>query len=106
MKRRLTALFLTLAMCSALLLTACGGNNDTPPANNGGDQQTTQPSGGDAETPTNNPAKTTLVIRIDGDYAVLLSDEGIENPVARALLPMEIEEGSRLLCEMFSYRLL
>ena len=46
------------------------------------------------------------VIRIDGDYAVLLSDEGIENPVARALLPMEIEEGSRLLCEMFSYRLL
>ena len=46
------------------------------------------------------------VIRIDGDYAVLLSDEGIENPVARALLPMDIEEGSRLLCEMFSYRLL
>ena len=46
------------------------------------------------------------VIRIDGDYAVLLSDEGIENPVARALLPMEIVEGSRLICEMFSYRLL
>jgi hypothetical protein len=46
------------------------------------------------------------VIRIDGDYAVLLSDEGIENLVALALLPIEIEEGSRLICEMFSYRLL
>ncbi len=46
------------------------------------------------------------VMRIDGDYAVLISDEGIENPVALALLPAGIEEGSRLLCEMFSYQLL
>ena len=46
------------------------------------------------------------VMRIDGDYAVLISDEGIENRVALALLPLEIEEGSRLICEMFSYRLL
>lgn len=46
------------------------------------------------------------VMRIDGDYAVLLSDEGIETLVALALLPADIEEGSRLLCEMFSYRLL
>ena len=46
------------------------------------------------------------VVRIDGDYAVLLSDEGIENLVALALLPIEIEEGSRLICEMYSYRLL
>ena len=84
MKRRLTALFLALAMCSALLLTACGGNNDTPPANNGGDQQTTQPSGGDAETPTNNPAKNTLVIRIDGDpksfNPTLISDDNLYKP--------------------------
>ena len=46
------------------------------------------------------------VVRLDGDYAVLLSEEGIDNLVALALLPIEIEEGSRLICEMFSYRLL
>lgn len=46
------------------------------------------------------------VKRLDGDYALLLDEKGGENLVARALLPMEIEEGSRLICEMFSYRLL
>jgi len=46
------------------------------------------------------------VTRIDGDYAVLLSDQGIENPVAIALLPPGVQEGDRLVCEMFSYRLL
>lgn len=45
------------------------------------------------------------VIRIEGDYAILLSEEGIENPVALALLP-PIWEGSKLLWENFSYSLL
>ena len=45
------------------------------------------------------------VKQLDGDYALLLDEQGNENLVARALLPMEIEEGSRLICEMFSYRL-
>lgn len=46
------------------------------------------------------------VKRIDGDYAVLTTDGQNENPVARALLPLEIEEGSRLLCKDFTYTLL
>ncbi len=40
---------------------------------------------------------------LDGDYAVLISDEGVENRVARALLPEETDEGIRLKCEFFSY---
>lgn len=47
--------------------------------------------------------------RIDGDYAWLLQ-EGLENAeekcVARALLPAEISEGSRLLYECLQYELL
>ncbi len=43
------------------------------------------------------------VQKLDGDYAVLLSDEGVENRVARALLPEETDEGVRLKCEMFCY---
>lgn len=43
------------------------------------------------------------VKRIDGDYALLVTDGGDENLVARALLPMEIEEGMRLLCRDFVY---
>lgn len=48
------------------------------------------------------------VKRIDGDYAVLVpdTDPRDENPVARALLPLEIQEGSRLLCRDFVYSLL
>ncbi|MBR6790259.1 MAG: chorismate--pyruvate lyase [Oscillospiraceae bacterium] len=46
------------------------------------------------------------VIRLDGDYAVMVSEEGVENTVARALLPMEIEEGTKLLCEMFMYTII
>ena len=49
---------------------------------------------------------TYTVKRIDGDYAVLTTDGGDENPVSRALLPDEIEEGSRLLCKDFVYTLL
>lgn len=46
------------------------------------------------------------VRRIDGDYALLVSDEGVENPVARALLPPETDEGMRLRWEMFSYEII
>ncbi len=48
------------------------------------------------------------VEKIDGDYAWLVRiDEQIDEPmmVARALLPLEIEEGSLLICENFSYTL-
>lgn len=49
-----------------------------------------------------------LVRRFDGDYAVLVPEDdplAPENPVALALLPFDIEEGSRLLCRDFSYTL-
>ncbi|MCI8406706.1 MAG: chorismate--pyruvate lyase [Oscillospiraceae bacterium] len=47
------------------------------------------------------------VRRIDGDYAILIAEgQQDENPVARALLPEEIQEGSRLLCRDFVYTLL
>ena len=45
---------------------------------------------------------------IDGDYANLIKeDEPNLEPklVARALLPAEIEEGSRLVYEMLQYRM-
>ncbi len=50
-----------------------------------------------------------VVNRIDGDYAYLLQEgtEGAEEKcVARALLPAEIAEGSRLLYECLQYELL
>lgn len=43
------------------------------------------------------------VAKIDGDYAILVTDSGDENRVARALLPEEIDEGVRLKCEYFAY---
>jgi len=43
------------------------------------------------------------VIRINGDYAELLSEDGVANTVAMALLPMEIEEGGKVLWENFTY---
>lgn len=46
------------------------------------------------------------VIRLDGDYAVLLSEEGIENNVARALLPPEIDVGSIVKWENFCYEII
>ena len=49
---------------------------------------------------------TYTVYRIDGDYAILVSDDGIENTVARALLPLETDEGMRLLWENFVYTLI
>lgn len=52
---------------------------------------------------------TYIVEKIDGDYAILKrtdinSDDTIL--VARALLPMEIEEGTNLLCEDFMYSII
>ena len=49
---------------------------------------------------------TYTVRRIDGDYAILVSDDDIENTVARALLPLETDEGMRLLWENFVYTLI
>lgn len=49
------------------------------------------------------------VKRIDGDYAVLArTDDGSldEILVARALLPEEINEGTRLVYELLSYSIL
>ena len=50
-----------------------------------------------------------IVDRIDGDYAVLRrtdNDTHDELLVARALLPEETDEGSRILYEAFQYTLL
>ncbi len=47
-----------------------------------------------------------IVEKIDGDYAYLrnLNEEFIElKCVARALLPEDIDEGTRLVYEMFEY---
>ena len=49
------------------------------------------------------------VSRIDGDYAWLSSaDSPNDEPlfIARALLPMAIDEGSRLKCENFQFELI
>ncbi len=40
---------------------------------------------------------------IRSDYAILLSDDGIENMVALALLPDEVMDGMRLLWENFEF---
>ncbi|MCR5105094.1 MAG: chorismate--pyruvate lyase [Eubacterium sp.] len=47
-----------------------------------------------------------IVERIDGDYAYLKNDSAPEEElkcVARALLPAEVNEGTRLAYEMFQY---
>lgn len=43
---------------------------------------------------------------INGDYAWLLSDDGIENQVAMFLLPEGTDIGSRLLWENFMWSLI
>ena len=43
---------------------------------------------------------------INGDYAYMLSDEGVENQVAMFLLPDGVDVGSRLLFENFEWTLL
>lgn len=52
--------------------------------------------------------KDYIVLRIDGDYAYLaeVGQTTSDNPVARALLPLEIEEGSKLHWEDFEYQLI
>ena len=41
---------------------------------------------------------------INGDYAYMTSDSGVENQVALFLLPEGVEVGSRLLWENFEWR--
>ena len=43
------------------------------------------------------------VTRINGDYAIMVTEDGVENTVAMALLPIEIAEGDKVLYEMLSY---
>ncbi len=52
--------------------------------------------------------KVFVVSRIDGDYAWLRCEDSGEDPVffARALLPAEIDEGSRLKFENFQFELI
>lgn len=46
------------------------------------------------------------VISIDGDYAILRDDNNNTINIARALLPLEIREGSKLLFENFEYSII
>ena len=46
------------------------------------------------------------VNRINGDYAYMISDAGVENQVAMFLLPDGVTVGSRLLFENFEWTLL
>lgn len=43
------------------------------------------------------------VTKISGDYCHMISDQGVENMVALALLPDLVEEGVRLCMENFEY---
>lgn len=45
------------------------------------------------------------VRKINGDYAIMLTDDGTENTIAMALLPMEITEGCRIKWENFEYEI-
>jgi len=49
-----------------------------------------------------------VVSRIDGDYAWLTCTSAVEEPyfIARALLPQEIDEGSRLKFENFCFEMI
>ena len=49
-----------------------------------------------------------IVARIDGDYAWLKRTDAEEEPlfIARALLPEEIDEGTKLKYEMLQYEIL
>lgn len=50
-----------------------------------------------------NPIYYTIT-KINGDYAIMVSDEGIENTVAMALLPLDIDEGKKLIWENLEYK--
>ncbi len=47
-----------------------------------------------------------IVTLIDGDYAVLEDENKETIRIARALLPLEIDEGSKLLFENFEYTII
>lgn len=50
-----------------------------------------------------------IIVKIDGDYAILQrTDIQTEDTllVARALLPMDIDEGTKLLWENFEYTII
>ena len=47
-----------------------------------------------------------VVALINGDYAILEDENKEQISIARALLPMEINEGTRLLFENFQYTII
>ena len=47
-----------------------------------------------------------IVALINGDYAILEDENKEQISIARALLPMEIDEGTRLLFENFEYTII
>lgn len=47
-----------------------------------------------------------IVTLIDGDYAVLVDENKEQIRIARALLPLEIDEGTKLLFENFEYTII
>ncbi len=46
------------------------------------------------------------VVSIDGDYANIISDSGVENQVAMFLLPEGTTVGSRLVREILEWKLI
>ncbi len=46
------------------------------------------------------------VIDIRGDYCILLSDNGIENPVAMFFMPDEVTVGCKIVYENFEYTII
>ena len=47
-----------------------------------------------------------IVALINGDYAILEDENKEQISIARALLPMEIDEGTRLLFKNFQYTII
>ena len=54
---------------------------------------------------TNNIVYYTIK-EIQGDYAVLVTEDGIKNVVARALLPFDADEGTKLKYEFPNYEII
>ena len=50
--------------------------------------------------------KDYTVIKIEGEYATLLDEDGEELFIAHALLPAGVDEGTRLHFENFSYEII
>ena len=46
------------------------------------------------------------LVSLDGDYAVLVSEDGIENRVARALLPPDADAGCTIKWENLEYEII